>query len=115
NRPETAAVEWAWIDVCALLHQIRPCLRALTVLRAGAAGHADRSDNFPLHQNRQTTLDWHGALKSQQSKTLSTRRKDVLQRLRRPLEPRRRACLVLSDVDTGGLRAVELLEVHEVA
>src|SRR5258705_13941000 len=90
-------------------------LRALAVLRARAARQADAADHLAADHDRQAAVDGHGALDPEHAQTLAALRQHVLERLGRPLEPRRRAGLLLADDRAADGRVVHLLEVDEIA
>jgi hypothetical protein len=48
---------------CRLFHRLGSGLRALSILCARSARHADGPDDLPVHHKRHAALDRHGALK----------------------------------------------------
>src|SRR5437867_1059835 len=90
----------------ALTDRVDSRLRALTILRAGAARKSDGADDLAAHHDRQPAVDGNGALDPQHAHAFAAGGEHVLEGFRRPLEPRGRARLLLADDRAAERRVV---------
>src|SRR5882672_4099768 len=98
-----------------LLDRCDASLRDHVVLRAGSAGHADRTDDLAVHDDRVSAARRDDAIERCQIAEERTPAEQPLKGERRATERGCRLRLVLRDGYGGVLAVVHLDEIHQVA